>query len=271
MRTKQKILFAKIIYNIIRIFFPEKISVKRNNIGWSLNLSEAIDLHIFIFGGFEKEITKIAKKLKLQKYDKIIDIGANFGVQSLQFAQNFNNSKIFSIEPTNYAFDKLIRNLKLNPNLSKKIFPYQIFLGSQGIKKPKSIYSSWNLNSGESKHIKHQGEKKSVDKSTSSTLDEFIILNKISKVDFIKLDVDGYEYDVLLGGTNFLKKTKPPIFMELAPYLYKEHGYSKEKILKLIKSFDYEFYDLKKFKKIIDIEKKISNIKDGSSENILLM
>ena len=70
---------------------------------------------------------------------------------------------------------------------------------------------------------------------------------------------------------NFLKDKKPPIFMELAPYLYKEYGYNKEKILKLITSLNYSFYDLKKLKKIFDIDQKISNIKDGSSENILLM
>ena len=56
-------------------------------------LSEAIDLHIFIFGSFEKEIANIAKNLQFQKYNKIIDIGANFGVQSLQFAKNFTDFK----------------------------------------------------------------------------------------------------------------------------------------------------------------------------------
>ena len=106
MKTKQKIFFLqKIIYKFIRIFFPEKIKVKRNNIEW-VEFIEAIDLHIFIFGSFEKEIANIAKNLQLQKYNQIIDIGANFGVQSLQFAKNFNDSKIYSIEPTNYAFDK---------------------------------------------------------------------------------------------------------------------------------------------------------------------
>ena len=59
--------------------------------------------------------------------------------------------------------------------------------------------------------------------------------------------------------------------MELAPYLYNEYGYNTEKILKLINSLNYNFYDLKKLKKIFDIGQKISNIKDGSSENILLM
>ncbi len=271
MKTKQKIFLAKIIFKLIRIFFPKKIKVKRNNIKWNLNLSEAIDLHIFIFGSFEKEITNIAKTLQLQKYNQIIDIGANFGIQSLQFAKNFTNSKIYSVEPTNYAFDKFIKNLELNPKLSKNIHPFQMFLGSKGKEMPNSIYSSWNLESKEVKHSKHLGEKKDTEKTNSITLDEFVISNKISNVDFIKLDVDGFEYDVLKGGMNFLKEKKPPIFMELAPYLYKEYGYNKEKILKLIFSLNYNFYDLKKLKKIFDIDQKISNIKDGSSENILLM
>ena len=38
MKTKQKIFFAKIIYKFIRIFFPEKIKVKRNNIEYGGNL-----------------------------------------------------------------------------------------------------------------------------------------------------------------------------------------------------------------------------------------
>ena len=125
------------------------------------------------------------------------------------------------------------KNSKLNPQLSKNISISYVF---RVRKKPMSIYSSWNLVSGEPKHSKHQGEKKSSENSNFLTLDEFIILNKISNVDFIKLDVDGFEYNVLKGGLNFLKDKKPPIFMELAPYLYKEYGYSKEKILELIRS-----------------------------------
>jgi hypothetical protein len=133
------------------------------------------------------------------------------------------------------------------------------------------IFSSWDLNSKKLKHPKHLGEKMNTHNTQLKTLDEFILANEIHEVDFIKLDVDGYEYYVLQGGFNFLKKKKPPIFMELAPYLYEEYGYNKEMIINLIKSLNYEFYDLKNLKKILNIEKKIDKIEDGSSENILLM
>ena len=271
MKTKYKIFFGKLIFHILSLFLPQRIQVLRNNIKWDLDLSEGIDLHIFIFGAFETEIVKCAKKLKLNKFNNIIDIGANFGAQTLQIADEFKNSKIFSIEPTNYAYEKLSKNINLNKELKKNISTHKLFLGSENQEKPDGIYSSWNLNSKKTKHATHLGEKKDTDNSQSKTLDQFIIENKIYELDFIKLDVDGYEYYVLKGGFNFLKKKKPPIFMELAPYLYDEYGYNQERIINLIKSLNYEFYDLKNLKKIINIKKKIDKIKYGSSENILLM
>lgn len=271
MKTKQKIFFAKLIFWFLSFLLPQKIQVLRKNIRWNLDLSEAIDLHIFLFGGFETEIVKCAKKLELNKFNNIIDIGANFGVQTLQIADEFKNSKVFSIEPTNYAYEKLLKNLSLNKNLKRNIMTYNLFLGSVNQQKPDTIYSSWNLNSENSKHIAHLGEKKDTKNAKSKTLDEFIFENQIHDLDFIKLDVDGYEYYVLQGGFNFLKKKKPPIFMELAPYLYEEYGYTKEMILDLIKSLNYEFYDLKNLKKIFNIDSEIDKIKHGSSINILLM
>ena len=44
----------------------------------------------------------------------IIDIGANIGSVSLLLAKILKNSKVFAIEPTNYAYNKLSENLKLN-------------------------------------------------------------------------------------------------------------------------------------------------------------
>ena len=69
MKTKHKILFAKIISNIITFFYKNKVLVKRNDIRWSLNLNEGIDLSIFLFGKFENSILDVAKYLvKKKKY-----------------------------------------------------------------------------------------------------------------------------------------------------------------------------------------------------------
>ena len=59
--------------------------------------------------------------------------------------------------------------------------------------------------------------------------------------------------------------------MELAPYLYKEYGYSVNDILELVYSLNYSFYDIHKIKKIDEINKVIESMPDGSSKNIILM
>ena len=270
MKTKYKILIAKIIYKFISLFFKKKI-YKRNGIFWKLDLSEAIDLHIFIFGNFEPEIKNSAKKLNLDKNKIILDIGANFGVQSLQFANEFKFSTIYSIEPTDYAFSKMVTNLSINKDLSKNIIPYQYFIGTNNQELPKTIYSSWNLEINEKKHYKHFGTEKRTNNASLITLCDFLDLTNIKNIDFIKLDVDGYEFSVIKSGYDFLKKNKTPIFMELAPYLYKEYGYSVNDILELVYSLNYSFYDIHKIKKIDEINKVIESMPDGSSKNIILM
>ena len=140
MKTKQKIFIAKIISKII-IFILGKfiVYVKRNEINWSLDLREGIDLTIFIFNNFEKSILEISQRLIGRKKIDIIDIGSNMGVHTLNFAEKFKNSKIYSIEPTNYAFNKLINNINLNKKLSN-IYPHQLFLNKQNKKTKRSLF-----------------------------------------------------------------------------------------------------------------------------------
>ena len=83
MKTKYKIFFARQIYRILSLFFSNNFICKRQNIYWNIDLSEAIDLHIFLFGSFEREIKDTADKLEYKDYKTILDIGANFGVQAL--------------------------------------------------------------------------------------------------------------------------------------------------------------------------------------------
>ena len=58
--------------------------------------------------------------------------------------------------------------------------------------------------------------------------------------------------------------------MELAPYLYKENGYTSEDLFILLKNLNYNFYEGISSKKILNINEYSSKISPGSSKNILL-
>ena len=110
----------------------KKVIVNRNLIKWKLDISEGIDLSIFLFGSFQKNLVRSINKYifshkKVQKnFFNIIDIGSNIGDKSLSISsgllsKDFKNFKVFSIEPTDYAYKKQINNINLNPKLKKKI------------------------------------------------------------------------------------------------------------------------------------------------------
>ena len=268
MKTKYKIQIAKIISFFIKPFNKKNKIHIRNGIKWMLDLNEGIDLSIFLFGTSEKKIKNLKKLFKLNAKITIIDIGANVGSISLPLAKIFDKSKIFSIEPTNYAFKKLTKNLNLNKHLKKNIFLDQLFLSKT--KKPKKVWSSWNFDNNKNKHKQHMGTLHSIKKRSYMSLNNFINLKKIKKVDFIKLDVDGHELDVLKSGEKFLKTKKPVIFIEIAPYLYPEFGYKCSELISYIKNLKYSFYN-ENLKKISNIDDYIKGITYGGSENFYLM
>ena len=269
MKTKHKILFAKIIFFFLSKFKIKNKKVLRNNIKWNLDLSEGIDLSVYLFGKFEFEIIKAIAKHKLTRKPVFFDIGANIGVQTLQLRNYFKNSTIHSFEPTNYAYNKLCNNIILNSKLKKKIILNQAFLTNKKKTIPKKIYSSWSLINKKNLHKKHLGSLKSTSNANSFKLDNYITKHKIKKIDFIKLDVDGYELDVLKSGYKFLKKNKTPIIFEVAPYLYKEHNYSQRDLVSLFVKLQYSFYNINNLKRIKNIYKYISSVSDGESKTLI--
>ena len=268
MKTKSKIFIAKIISKLITFFISKNQTVVRNKIKWNLNLNEGIDLSIFLFGNSEKKILNLSKLFSKRNDPLImIDIGANIGSVSLILAKKFKDSKVYAIEPTNYAFNKLSTNLDLNDDLKDRVFLKQLFVSEN--KKPQKVWSSWNFEKSNNKHQKHMGTLKEIKQNSYIRLEEFIETEKLTSVDFIKLDVDGHELDVLKSGEKSLAKIKPVIFIEIAPYLYPEFGYSCEELIKFIKNLNYNFYD-ENLNKVEDILSIIKNIKDGSSKNFFL-
>jgi hypothetical protein len=62
-------------------------------------------------------------------------------------------------------------------------------------------------------------------------------------VQLVKLDVDGFECDVLRGATTLLREVRPVFVMELAPYVLEERGTSLDELLSYFIPNGYKFYD----------------------------
>ena len=245
--TQQKIAFVRIVSTPVRlintIFYKSPIRVRRRKINWCLDLNEVIDLVIYLIGNFEpKTIRQYQQTLKSGAI--VFDIGANIGSHTLPLAKIVQpNGMVFAFEPTLYAVTKLSNNVEIHPTLSKCIKVEQILLSDQKSSlEVHEIESSWPIKTSKITHNLHGGEAKSIAGSEVITLDTFVIKNKVNVLDLIKIDVDGNEINILKGGIKTIKKLKPLIMFELAPYALREKGHSGEELLQILNELGYKIY-----------------------------
>ena len=249
--TRHKIQLATIAYRIVsfirrRLGKCDDVRVKRGGILWDIDLHEGIDFSIFLLGGFEPGTLKLYKKLLGKMSGEIvIDIGANIGADTLPLAQLVVpvGGKVFAFEPTDYAYGKLLRNIELNPTITgSSVEAVQAMLVAEdGVSVDQEIYSSWPLVNGSGLHADHHGELKTTKGAQTVSLDSFVRMRGIQRIDFIKLDVDGHEPDVLRGAESSLRSFHPTILMEWSPNLFTDDA--MHLALSRLLEIGYELFD----------------------------
>ena len=247
--TKTKISIASIIARFIRtarsmVGLKNQAQFKRGGINWNLDLSQGIDFAIFLLGRFELETIKTYKKY-VAPGSVVLDIGANIGAHTLPLAKMVGETgKVIAFEPTDYAFGKLKKNLSLNGALASRVTAIQALLVailSEEI--PETIPSSWPLgrisdNEGVS-HPIHGGTFNTLIGAVPIRLDDWFEKNPVDRIDFIKMDVDGYEIGVLEGASRTLAKHHPVIVMEFAPYIFEERGRKFSELVDFLRDLNY--------------------------------
>jgi len=269
--TKIRVYVARLIYFILKLLCLKKQRlIRRNGINYKIDLSEGIDLSLFLFGDFQKYIYD-NQILRLSKDSVVFDVGANVGDMTLKFAELVPQGKVYAFEPTHYAFSKLKQNLSLNPALCKSVIPVQCFISYRTEKNPDiKAYASWKINlpaKGEI-HPVHCGTLKSTEGISSITIDAFCRENNIKNIDFIKIDTYGHEWNVLKGAEQMIKQCRPKIIFEIDFSLMKENNTDFHNFYNFFSSLNYKFFNSKN-KKHIDINNYFNRIPQKTAINIL--
>lgn len=253
-------LFKK-MYQKYRLFNKCRIvTVTRDRIRYRLNLNELIDSAIYYESCFEPATTALINKF-VKRGMIVLDIGANIGCHTLRMAKLVGETgRVIAIEPMDWAFSKLKYNIGLN-NFKNIIVEKIAF--SNVDKKRQSVHfrTSWTLD-GSKQNNNEEGV-------NFLTLDSYIKKQQINRVDFIKLDVDGYEYKVLVGAKKTLQKFSPLILIELGKYTLEGVGDSLENLLDLLISLNYSFYSEEKLEKYPNKDSLLDAVPLDSTINIL--
>ena len=244
--TRTKVTIARAAFSAINLArrvvgaSPETV-VTREGLRWRLDLREGIDLAIYL-GVFERSTTRALRRL-VRPGATVLDIGANIGAHTLPLAKLVGpTGRVHSFEPTAFAHKKLLANLALNPELAPRVSTHQVMLTNGDAVAPE-LYSSWPLVRSDNLHARHQGRLEPTTGARALRLDDYLAEIGVSHVDLVKLDVDGYECDVLAGASRFLASAAPVIVMELAPYVLAERGHTLEELLGRLAGSGYRLED----------------------------
>ncbi|MCR4328814.1 MAG: FkbM family methyltransferase [Patescibacteria group bacterium] len=182
-------------------------------------------------------------KLLVRPGQTVMDIGASFGWWSVVFARLVGSAgKLYCFEPEPQSYSELQKNMGLNFHDRTRFNLEQIALsdklGSEPFLVQKSLGPAFArlITASEREHTS-QGEVRDVE---VITLDSYVQKNAISKVDFIKCDVEGKTIEVLRGATQLLKR-------EDAPLLWSEvNSTDSREIFSFLKNFGYQPYTFDK-------------------------
>lgn len=149
------------------------------------------------------------------KGDVVLDVGGCWGDTALYFANKVGSSgKVYSFEfiPDNIKLFRI--NISLNESLSSRIelveYPVHSISGLP-------IYF---VDKGPGSRVDFRPFKDQTGTTTTITIDDFINKNKIEKVDFIKMDIEGAELEALEGARETIKKFKPKLAIAIYHSLY---------------------------------------------------
>ena len=181
--------------------------------------------------------------------DICFDIGANIGIYSLVLSDLVGlKGSIHSFEPVEHIRQKLLLNLTLNR--AKNILVNDFALGDTSGEFPMFQVKDGEFRQGTStlisnNNIEEMGEscfkKQQV---IVKTVDEYVVEKDLTRLDFIKIDVEGFEKNVIQGGRNVIKKFKPNILFEHNIYRLEKLGISELEVSKILLDLGYFCFEV---------------------------
>jgi FkbM family methyltransferase len=169
---------------------------------------------------------------RIRSRDTVLDIGANVGLFSIWVSFNVPSARIFAFEAASDNYMALAHNVRSNHLKGISAHRYAVSDGSSthttlyrgfhgGIHSTRPEYQNWNPS---------MGSKRKTEKVRTISLVQIFQRFKINKVDFMKLDCEGAEYDILFS-------TPEPTLSRIRRIVGEYHDLSSERHGGILKKF----------------------------------
>lgn len=167
----------------------------------------------------------------------VVDVGANIGWYTLNLGKLKNVEKIYAFEPIPHTYSYLVEHIKMNEILVAET--HNVGLSNE-VGEKNFYWTTEETGSSSMSNIRERNDI-SLTRCRVDTLDNFM-KNKESKIDFIKIDVEGAELLVIEGAIKCIDKDHPIIFAELLRKWSAKFNYHPNDVIELLKKKGYKVF-----------------------------
>ncbi len=180
----------------------------------------------------------IALNEKIQNSNISMDVGANIGITTIWMAKN--SKKVYAFEPELNNINRFNENLEVN-NINNVKLVQKAVSDREGVA-TFNLFNSYGHHSLDSNHI---SKVKEVIQVKTITLDKFCKEKNIKKIDLLKIDVEGFEAQVLKGSKELLRnKSINMIIFEYSSVLLEKQKKDKKEVMNFLHNYDYQIFKL---------------------------
>lgn len=263
LKNYPQLLLKRLMFEVrLRLSLP-KHPIQKRIYGIMFEFDFAYDSRIYhMYSGiYEMREVETIKKI-LYSGDTFIDVGANIGYLSAIGAGRVGKrGEVYSFEPVPEYYQRLQKMARMNPDY--KIIINQCALGeTEGIAQ---IDITGHANIGFNTMVPgfmKPGDRKQSINVPVRRLDNYIKEHKLSNVALIKIDVEGFEFQVLKGLKDCLinPNFRPTILCEITPQVYSLMGYQLKDLFDYMKEFGYSSFNMDNKRIVWSDIKELNNV-----------
>ncbi len=227
---------------------------------WKLDLNELIDFQIYYLGTYERFTSYRIRQLARPSMH-CFDIGANCGYFTLLLAQRVGRAgRVYAFEPMHRAWLRLTENIRLN-HFSNAIAERMAVANVDGLRQVVQFQHSWSYF--------HPPLAPGPEEVPVTTLDAYAAKKGVTRVDLVKVDVDGYEFKVLSGAVRTLERFRPHLIVEFGRQTLHDAGDSLDDLIRLLAGLGYSFYSERAFRRYRSTHDLAERVPENGTINVI--
>ncbi len=200
-----------------------------DGVTFELDLRETIDASLYYAGSFEAATERAIARWAAPG-GIALDIGANTGYHTFRLAHCVGREgRVIALEPMTPARVRLERNMALNPRV-RNITISAIGISDRTRLEHVAFQSTYRLDGR---------DEVMAETIQLMTVDDLVRDLDLPRVDFMKIDVDGFEGKVIRGARDTLASWRPAIVFEISPMAMREQGDDARELVDILTDAGY--------------------------------